>query len=61
MGELTFHWILLSSHDVDKRALQRVHVQTVVHSGAVLKNTRCEALFNADAELIKQTQVMMHG
>lgn len=39
-GSLTFHGILLGSHDVDEGALQGVHVQAVVHSGAVLQNTR---------------------
>lgn len=39
-GSLTFHGILLGSHDVDEGALQGVHVQAVVHSGAVLQNTQ---------------------
>lgn len=39
-ASLTFHGILLGSHDVDEGALQGVHVQAVVHSGAVLQNTR---------------------
>lgn len=36
-GRLTFHRILLGAHDVDQGALQGVHVETVVHSGAVLE------------------------
>lgn len=36
-GRLTFHRILLGAHDVDQRALQGVHVEAVVHSGAVLE------------------------
>lgn len=36
-ASLTFHGILLGSHDVDEGALQGVHVQAVVHSGALLK------------------------
>lgn len=44
-GSLTFHRILLGAHDVNQRALQGVHVETVVHSGAVLEKTgRCEVL-----------------
>lgn len=39
-ASLTFHGILLGSHDVDQGALQGVHVQAVVHSGAVLQNTK---------------------
>lgn len=39
-ASLTFHGILLGSHDVDEGALQGVHVQAVVHSGAVLKTQR---------------------
>lgn len=38
-ASLTFHGILLGSHDVDEGALQGVHVQAVIHSGAVLQNT----------------------
>lgn len=49
-GNLTFHRILLSSHDVNQGALQGVHVQAIVHSGAVLKNTRKGNFLSASAQ-----------
>lgn len=61
-GSLTFHRILLSSHDVNQRALQGVHVQTVVHSGAVLENTQVRRFYiRPGSELTKQTRVVMRG